>query len=731
VARTFGSIGPGLGWGSRITAGLTALPVRAVYSAAGFCTPQSSYARTRAAALAERIASGATVYLAGIGVSGHNSGVALVEVNRSTGVRLLCNNEEERYTGIKHYSGFPHLSLVAMLEELRDRGLAGSDVDAWLGTWSYPDYLVSGTRAMMEHAPRSLAFLMPSTNRAFNYTQALKALPAPARLGRALGRRGRVPIIAMRHHDNHAYMAYLSSPFSADDEPVIVTVLDGYGDDAAISYYRADSNGLQRIYANRSLLDSVGLLYGMLSSTQGGWTPLSSEGRYMGAAAWGNSDRLTNPYYRQLRQLVYFGAQGEIRLNRAMTAMHLYGERAPYNAALREILGEPVEADRMWQPDAVLRVEDIHHSPLTEERVDKAAAVQLLFEDVLFHIVQHLICLTGSHRLVMAGGTALNCVATMRLLDRFDESFYLRYRKMQKRLHVWVPPTPSDQGVTIGAAYNFAAQLGVGSAIPINHAFFCGRPPSITEVERALATVPEIGHVDLSDLDRAQLADLLAFLVSNGGIVGLCQGRAETGPRALGHRSILADPRRHDALSRINALVKYREAVRPLAPMATLEAAQRFFELSPGASDDDYNAYNYMVLTARARPESYALIPAVIHRDGTSRVQIVREETDPFTHAFLRAMGRRAGVEVSVNTSFNVGSPIAQTTEQVLNTLHRAKGLTGAFLLTEDGGAFLVWHDVTQAPKDRGRLLHSLVRAWQREVGQSLKSMPTAEFNYA
>src|SRR5205085_10183702 len=107
----------------------------------------------------------------------------------------------------------------------------------------------------------------------------------------------------------------------------------------------------------------------------------------------------------------------------------------------------------------------------------------------------------------------------------------------------------------------------------------------------------------------------------------------------------------------LNSLVKHREAIRPLAPMTTLEAARRWFELSPGAATDDYNAYNYMVMTARARPESHAVIPAVIHRDDTGRIQIVREETDPLTHAYLVALGRRIGVEVAVNTSLNVGSP--------------------------------------------------------------------------
>ena len=153
----------------------------------------------------------------------------------------------------------------------------------------------------------------------------------------------------------------------------------------------------------------------------------------------------------------------------------------------------------------------------------------------------------------------------------------------------------------------------------------------------------------------------MAFMVAQNGVIALYQGAAETGPRALGHRSILANPCDPEARERLNERVKYREAIRPLAPMATLEAAQEYFELLPGASDADYNAYNYMVLTAQSKPHAREKIPAVIHADGTGRIQIVRAEDDPLTYAYLKALGRHIGVELSVNTSFNVAGPIAQT----------------------------------------------------------------------
>jgi carbamoyltransferase len=198
-------------------------------------------------------------------------------------------------------------------------------------------------------------------------------------------------------------------------------------------------------------------------------------------------------------------------------------------------------------------------------------------------------------------------------------------------------------------------------------------------------------------------------------VIALYQGSAETGPRALGHRSILANPCNAGTRERLNQRVKYREAIRPLAPMATREAAQQYFELQDGASDADYNAYNYMVLTARAKPGARDKIPAVIHADGTGRVQIVREADDPLTHAYLKALGRQIGVEISVNTSFNVAGPIAQTPAQAVETLRKSKGLDVVLLVADDGAVHAAWH---RGARDSGRFTGWL-SAWKQRRERS------------
>jgi len=237
----------------------------------------------------------------------------------------------------------------------------------------------------------------------------------------------------------------------------------------------------------------------------------------------------------------------------------------------------------------------------------------------------------------------------------------------------------------------------------MTHAFYCGTPPSHDDIASALKAndiaSQRIGDISTPDGLEA-IADLMAFIVAQNGVIALYQGAAETGPRALGHRSILANPCDPQARERLNERVKYREAIRPLAPMATLEAAQQYFDLLPGASDAAYNAYNYMVLTAHSKPHAREKIPAVIHADGTGRIQIVRAEDDPLTYAYLKALGRHVGVELSVNTSFNVAGPIAQTPQQAIDTLRRSKGLDVVILVASDGSVHAAWHG---GERDSGR----------------------------
>ena len=671
---------------------------------AGFHQLGSKFADHRLARVREKLRRGETVFLAGLGLAGtHNSGVALVAVTQANGPRLIVNNEEERFSGNKHTTEYPHQSIEAMVATLRAAGRDIGDIDAWLTSWDYPSLAGTLTRSMVEEIPQSLNLARVSDASAFDRRRLEQMTRSPKILARQLRLAKPLPLICMPHHGNHAWFSFAASPFADDGGPVAVAVLDGTGDVGSISLYVVEKGEMRQLYCNNSMFDSLGMFYSVISSTQGGWTWLSSEGRYMGAAAWGDMNRASNPYYARLKDVLHLGSNGEVRLNRAMANWHCEPDINPYKPPLIDILGEPLKPEQLWNPDAMLRVEDIQHRPDTRDRLDKAAATQLVFEDAIIHVVDHLLRITGANRLVLTGGVALNAIGNMRLLEHFDQAWFAEAQQRDARLHLWVPPVPGDPGVTIGAAWLFAHLAGAPRGAPMTHAFYCGLPPSQADITAALKAddivSQRVGDISTQD-GRDDIADLMAFIVAQSGVIALYQGAAETGPRALGHRSILANPCDPDARKRLNERVKYREAIRPLAPMATLEAAQHYFDLLPGAADADYNAYNYMVLTAQSKPHARDKIPAVIHADGTGRIQIVRADDDALTHAYLKALGRHIGVEMSVNTSFNVAGPIAQTPSQAIDTLRRSKGLDVVLLVAGNGAVHAAWHG---GERDSGR----------------------------
>jgi carbamoyltransferase len=689
-----------------------------VMQRSGFHRLGSDFVNARLSSIKQRLQRGETVYIAGLASSGtHNTGVALIEVTQAHGPRLILNNEEERFSGNKHTTEFPHRSLDEMRTTLQRMGRDIDDIAAFVTTWDYPALMGTLFRTVFEEMPGSFKLLRLSNAIGIDRRRLDQMRRTPRILARQFHRSEPVPLICLPHHDNHAWFPYAASPFPDSEEPVAICIVDGTGDRGSVSLYVVKSGAMQNLYCNNSVFDSLGAFYSVISSTQGGWTWLSSEGRYMGAAAWGNMDRATNPYYARLRTVLDFGANGEIRLNRAMANWYRDPFDKPYKQPLIDILGEPLKPDQLWNPDAVLRVEDIQHRPDTQDRLDKAAATQLVLEDALIHIVDHLLRTTGANKLIFSGGVALNALASMRLLDHFDEAWFAKVQNRKARLHLWVPPTPSDPGVPIGAAWLFAHLAGAPRGAAFTHAFYCGTPASNDDIVQALAA-PDIASQQIGSIasreGRDAIADLMAYCVAAGGIVALSQGAGETGPRALGHRSIFANPCDPLTRERLNERVKYRESIRPLAPMLTREAADEFFELQEGASNADYNAYNYMVLTARSKASARDKIPSVIHADGTGRIQIVREDADPLTHAYLKALGRRIGVEVSVNTSFNVAGPIAQTPEQAMETLRRSKGLDAVFMVADDGTVHAAWHG---GDRDSGRF-----RQWYAEWSASQPS---------
>jgi carbamoyltransferase len=277
-----------------------------------------------------------------------------------------------------------------------------------------------------------------------------------------------------------------------------------------------------------------------------------------------------------------------------------------------------------------------------------AAAGQLAFEQALLRLVDWVHARTGEDRLVFAGGTALNCSANGRILR---ESPFA---------DVFIPPSPHDGGTAVGCAlYGLVDRLGVRSDFRWTDDFL-GPEPSQAEVVAAIATLPD----DLVAEQPDDLVDAIVDLLADGRVVGLHQGRSESGPRALGNRSILADPRRPDMQDFINFEVKGREWFRPLAPLVLADHAERLFAVDRPAP--------FMQYAADVRAEFRAEYPGITHVDGTARLQTVEPRATPFLYELLAAWHRRTGSPVLINTSLNgPGDPLTETPEQSLDTLRK------------------------------------------------------------
>src|SRR5438093_1281479 len=286
---------------------------------------------------------------------------------------------------------------------------------------------------------------------------------------------------------------------------------------------------------------------------------------------------------------------------------------------------------------------------MRNEHRDVAAALQRRLHKAMVHLCGHFARRTGLRHLAMAGGVALNCTANGKLLDSgiFDE--------------IYIQPAAGDDGTALGAAL----YRGLLARAPRQRRFpvpFLGPAHPMDVIESALAEFAErIEVTRFSTLDAA--CEEAARRIAAGKVVAWYRGRMEFGPRALGNRSILADPGHPEMRDRVNAMVKMREAFRPFAPAVSLEQAHLWFDIAP------MTELPYMIFIARVREAYRAQLPAVTHVDGSARVQTVSRKDNADFHALLRAVGKLSGREMVLNTSFNVkGQPIVNTPAEAIET---------------------------------------------------------------
>lgn len=545
---------------------------------------------------------------------------------------------EERLSRTKHDASFPERAIDCCLAIA---GIAPDDVDVVAFHEKPLDVAERHLASKLRAGPAGLPGLVSRT---------------PAKLAGLLGvgrtverwfrRRGAPPppILWGEHHTSHAAAAFYPSPFR---DAAILTV-DGVGEWACTSI--GEGTG-RRVRLDRELRypNSIGLLYSAMT-VYCGFRANGGEGELMGLAPFGEPR-----YADALRELLLDRAgDGSFRL-----APGWFGHIAGSRGTTRRF------HERFGGPPRPLG------SPPTQREADLAASVQVIVEELLLELAAVAHELTGHDHLVIAGGVALNCVANGRILREgpFDD--------------VWVQPAAGDDGAALGAAlwawHDVLEQPRAHRPDDAMQGAFLGPSFSDEEIDAWLATE---GIEAAAATSTSSLHEMVADRLADGAVVGWFQGRMEFGPRALGHRSILADPRSPDVQERVNALVKERASFRPFAPAVLEEHAASWFDLDRPLR---YMTATVQVAQPHLRPVDGAApdlldrvrqvrseIPAVTHVDGSARVQCVDPARDPHLGGLLAAFHRRTGCPVLLNTSFNArDEPIVCTPADALRTFRR------------------------------------------------------------
>ncbi|MGH9090340.1 MAG: carbamoyltransferase family protein [Acidimicrobiales bacterium] len=572
----------------------------------------------------------------GISAFYHDSAAALV----AGGVPLAATHEE-RFSRRRHDPTFPKRAVAACLRQ------AGATLDDVAAVAYYEDPRLKFRRVLASYAMAGWR-AAPT----FGRTMA-QWLGYKLRVERTITRQlaalglGRVPPVACRrHHESHAASAFLPSPF----ESAAVLCVDGVGEWATTTIWHGRGTTLAPVGEIR-FPHSLGLLYSAFTYFCG-FKVDSGEYKLMGLAPYGT------PRYADLirRELIHVEPDGSFRLD--VGRFEFLRGRQMTGPAFEELFGLPRR-----RPEG----------PLLDQHFDLAASVQAVTEEVLLRLARTAVQRTGERHLCMAGGVALNCVANGKILrsDIVDD--------------LWVQPAAGDAGGALGAAMATAAGAGAG------------RPHlAATHGDAMAGALLGTGHGEQAvqeTLDRVRavyirphedkLYETVARKLADGEVVGWFQGRMEYGPRALGSRSILGDPRDPEMQRRMNLKIKFRESFRPFAPAVLAEHASEYFDLDRPSP--------YMLLVAdvaekqrlRAEPQDgrrgldllyvrRSTIPAVTHVDGSARVQTVSRRDNPSFHRLLTAFFEITGCPVLVNTSFNVrGEPIVESPDDAYRCFMR------------------------------------------------------------
>lgn len=554
----------------------------------------------------------------GLNAAGFNTSSVLI----ADGIPVFAC-EEERLVREKRTRRFPARGIMAALAHA---GLRLCDVDRVAIAWN-PAVNLEAHNAAQSARARYLGELFYSVP---SHLMALcdDAVAVQSRQLISLADGTKLDVSYLNHHTCHA-ASFLASPF---EEAAILT-MDAFGEKESTTFSLGRGNEITRLWS-QEFPHSLGAFYSAFTEYCG-FEPQSDEWKLMGASSFGDPMH----FKAKVASLVKLLPDGGFELDLAYFNHFQFHRPGRFTSKLPALLGLSPRAS---------------NDPLTQDHYDLAAAVQAVLEDVYWHLLRSLHRRTGVDAVVLAGGVALNCVANGRI------------RAMTPFRQVFVPPVPDDSGGALGAALFLHAQdPGARRSYVMDHNYL---GPGYSEDEIAAT----LSKFKLEAELVADPASVAAELIAGGHIIGWFQGRLEFGDRALGNRSILADPRDPSMKDKVNETVKYREAFRPFAPAILDDQVDSFFE---GADQAPFMEKAYLI-----RPEKRSVIPAVTHVDGTGRLQTVSRRQNPRFRDLIEAFGRLTGVPVVLNTSFNLkGEPIVCTPEDAIRTFYTS-GLDALFL---------------------------------------------------
>lgn len=585
--------------------------------------------------------------------------------------------EEERLNRQKHCAGFPTLAARACLElaGVRPEELTDVAVSRDPGVHLAHKALHVAQRVFSGGAKALLPTLqarLANRKRLQRVDQelALALGVAPGAL--------RAQFHAVEHHRAHLASAFFASDFA----DAAVLSLDGFGDFVSTMWGRGAGSHIE-VLGEVRFPHSLGVLYTALTQWLG-FPKYGDEGKVMGLAAYGSQAALPT-----LRKLIHLQDGGRFALD-----LH-YFRHSRDGVQMTWSQGSP-HIGALYSPALLTLLGPARQpsEPLTERHHDIAASLQALLEEAVLHIARGLHQATGQTKLTLAGGVALNSVANGKILDQTP------FRQL------FIQPAAGDNGTSLGAALWVQHQLHGAPRQFVMHHAYTGPAYSPAECEQALVQVlgPQarlssdgtalvtqlVGTTEalpsglhIERLEPSSLRERTVQAIMAGAVVGWFQGRMEFGPRALGHRSILCDPRRPDMKDILNRRIKHREAFRPFAPAVLEEAtADWFVRAAPSPA---------MLLVDPIRPEKRALIPAVTHHDGTGRLQTVSAQSSPEFHALITEFARHTGVPMLLNTSFNEHEPIVCSPQDALRCFLKTRMdvlALGPFLLSwRDAGS--------------------------------------------